>query len=234
MCGRYSLTASREALESRFDVAFPEHEPRYNCAPGQTLPFISAADPDAATRGEWGFTPTWADDEFGQINARAETVREKTAFRDAFETRRCVVPADGFYEWTETDGRKRPHRVAFRDDRPFLMAGIHARWEDPDAAAQSGLDAFGGGATGDALSAESTPAETFAVVTTEPNDLVAELHHRMAVVLDPEDVETYLHGSTDEAAATLRTYPGDDLRSYPVSTRVNDPANDDPTLVEPV
>lgn len=233
MCGRYSLTASSKVLEARFEAAFPEHEPRYNCAPGQRLPFISAVNPDEATRGEWGFTPTWADDEFGQINARAETVRDKPAFRDAFETRRCVVPADGFYEWTETDGRKRPHRVAFADDRPFLMAGIHACWEDPDAAAQTGLDAFGGGgASTNGTNAE--PTETFAVITTDPNDLVAGLHHRMAVILDPRDVETYLHGSPEEAAARLQTYPGDDLRSDPVSTRVNNPANDDPTLVEPI
>ncbi len=231
MCGRYSLTASRDALEARFGAAFPEHEPRYNCAPGQRLPFIAAAAPDEATRGEWGFTPTWADDAVGHINARAETVREKPTFRDAFEVRRCVVPADGFYEWAETDGRKRPHRVAFADDRPFLMAGIHARWEDPDAAAQTGLDAFGGGAA--TADAGSGPTETFAVLTTEPNDLVADLHHRMAAILDPGDAETYLHGSPEEAAAQLRTYPSDDLRSYPVSTRVNDPANDDPGLVEP-
>ncbi|WP_129115724.1 SOS response-associated peptidase [Halegenticoccus tardaugens] len=236
MCGRYTLFASQAALEDRFDAeADRPVEPRYNCAPGQRLPVIANDAPDAIGLQKWGLIPSWADDESdgGFINARAETVREKRSFREPFERRRCLVLADGFYEWTEReDGSgKRPYRVAFEDDRPFAMAGIWERWTPPTT--QTGLSDFGGGGGG-ASEPETEAVETFAVLTTEPNGLIADLHDRMAVVLAPEEEREWLDADPDDARALLDPHPDDELVAYPVSTRVNSPANDSPDLVEPV
>jgi putative SOS response-associated peptidase YedK len=229
MCGRYSLFTSAADLADRFDVAEPELDPSYNCAPGQNLPVVAGDSPDSVSRKRWGFVPADArDDADGHINARAETIREKPSFRDAFERRRCLVLADGFYEWVPEDGGKRPYRVAFADDRPFAMAGIWERWT-PETT-QTGLGEFGDGDP----DRTAEPVETFAVVTTDPNDLVSELHHRMAVILSPEEEETWLTGGPDEASSLLDPHPADEMTAYPVSTRVNDPRNDDPSLVDPV
>ncbi|ELZ03871.1 SOS response-associated peptidase [Natrialba asiatica] len=231
--------------------------PRYNMAPGQQLPVITSDAPTTIQRFEWGLVPSWADDGAGGIvNARAETVAEKPSFRDAYRQRapgggtaesgvgsdagsesesetpaagRCLVPADGFYEWAETDDGKQPYRVAFEDDRPFALAGLWVRRE-PDQGGettQAGLDAFGGG-TADAP--ERGPLETFTIVTTEPNELVADLHHRMAVILDPADERQWL--SDDDPSDVLRPYPTEEMRAYPVSTAVNDPSVESPSLVE--
>ncbi len=228
MCGRYTLHASPERLAERFDVAVSDmFEPRYNCSPGQELPVITSDDPDHLQRFTWGLTPSWADEKQGLINARAETVREKRSFADAYESRRCLVPADGFYEWADLGDGKEPYRVAFEDDRPFAMAGLWERWEPPTQ--QLGLDSFGGG---DAA-ADPEPLETFTVITTEPNDLVSELHHRMAVVLAPGEEAQWLHGDPDAAAALLDPYPADEFDYFRVSDRVNSPTNDNPELIEP-
>ncbi|GAB6878108.1 SOS response-associated peptidase [Halorubrum gandharaense] len=242
MCGRYTLFTPGAELAERFDANFAGVEPSYNCAPGQDLPVIPGEEPTAATRMEWGLTPSWADEEFGLINARAETVREKRSFADAFERRRCLVPADGFYEWVEDgsggSGGKTPYRVAFEDDRPFAMAGLYERWEPPESeTTQTGLGAFGGGAAeggGDsgAGSGDDGVVETFTVLTSDPNDLIADLHHRMAVILDPDEEETWLHGDPEEAVALCDPYPDAAMEAYPVSSRVNSPAHDDASLVE--
>ena len=233
MCGRYTLMTPAAELESRFDAAFDDPpEPRYNCAPGQSLPVVTADDPDRFRTFEWGLIPSWADDaSVGNdlINARAETVDEKPSFEESFERRRCLVPADGFYEWVREGETKRPYRVSFEDDRPFAMAGLWDRWEPTHT--QTGLGDFGagGGAGGD-----PDIVESFTVVTTEPNDIVADLHHRMAVVLDPDEESAWLHGTSEDAAELLDPYPGGEWEAYPVSTRVNSPANDAPELVERV
>jgi len=235
MCGRYTLFAPAADLEARFGADFGGVDPSYNCAPGQSLPVITDEAPDRATRMEWGLTPSWADESFGLINARAETVREKRSFADAFERRRCLVPADGFYEWVDEGGaEKTPYRVAFGDDRPFAMAGLYERWEPPEPeTTQTGLGAFGGGGDAEPES-DDGPVETFTVVTTEPNEVVADLHHRMAVILEPDEEETWLRGDPDAAADLLDPYPATDLTAHPVSTRVNSPAVDAPELIEPV
>ncbi|MFC7203470.1 SOS response-associated peptidase [Haloferax namakaokahaiae] len=232
MCGRYSLFASTGDLRERFDLEPTRSlDARYNCAPGQHLPVITNDAPDEFTFMKWGLVPRWADDaKIGSnlINARAETVREKRSFADAYESRRCLVPADGFYEWAKTGSGKQPYRVAFEDDRPFAMAGLWERWTPKTK--QTGLGEFGGGSP----TREAEPLETFTVITTEPNGLISELHDRMAVILAPDEEETWLHGDDDEAESLLDTYPDDGLTAYPVSTRVNSPANDGPDLVKPV
>ncbi len=226
MCGRYSLFASRSELETRFDVSVgSEFEPRYNATPGQELPVIIDEDPTRLCRLEWGLVPRWADNATeAYINARSETVTEKPAFVDAYEHRRCLVPADGFYEWVETDGRKRPYRVAFDDDRPFAMAGLYERWT-PETK-QAGLGDFSGEGE---PSERVEPLETFTILTTEPNEVVKPLHHRMAVILDPASESAWLDGGD----VSLGPVPGDELRAYPVSKAVNDPSNDNPELVRP-
>ncbi len=227
MCGRYSLFATQADLEERFDVTFGfDFEPRYNAAPGQSLPVITDADRDQVRRLEWGLVPRWADDASERhINARSETAAEKPTFADAYENRRCLVPADGFYEWTETDGGKQPYRVCLEDDRPFAMAGLWERFTPKTK--QTGLGEF---TNGDAGEAESQPIETFTVLTTEPNDVVEPLHHRMAVVLDHDEETAWLDGEE----LSFGPAPSDSFRSYPVSTAVNSPANDGPKLVRPL
>lgn len=231
MCGRYTLFAPPDEVESRFGATFADgFEPTYNAAPGQALPVVTDEAPETIQRFEWGLVPSWADDrsEFGFINARAETVREKRSFAGAYERRRCLVPADGFYEWVERDGGKQPYRVALDDDAVFAMAGLWERWTP--STGQTGLDEFGGGTP----DADPDPVETFTVVTTEPNEVVADLHHRMAVVLAPDEEETWLTGDPDEVADLLDPYPPDGMYTHPVSTAVNSPEHDSPALVEPV
>lgn len=234
MCGRYTLTLEREDLEDRFDARVTDSgsqfEPRYNAAPGQRLPVITNDAPGTIQHLEWGLVPSWADDDGdGIINARAETITEKPSFREAYESRRCLVPADGFYEWVETEHGKRPYRVALEDDRPFAMAGLWERWEPDEETTQAGLEAFGGGS--EDAGRDDGPLETFTIVTTEPNGLVGDLHHRMAVILEPEDEREWLTGA--DSNDLLEPYPADEMRAYPVSTAVNDPSTDEPSLLEP-
>jgi len=237
MCGRYSLFVPPEELADRFDVDVSGHEPRYNAAPRQSLPVITDAKPGTVRHVEWGLVPSWADsrDRGGHINARAETLSETASFRDAFRQEdgdlaagRCLVPADGFYEWVEVNGHKQPYRVTLADEEPFAMAGLWTQWRPPTT--QTGLDSFAGSGDPDG----ETVVETFAIVTTEPNDLVADLHDRMAVVLPAEEERRWLRESAEEIGDLLAPYPADGMRAYPVSQTVNDPSNDSPDLVEAV
>jgi len=230
MCGRYSLFAPSEEIEARFDATFAfDFESRYNAAPSQSLPVITDAESDSIQRMKWGLIPSWADDrkEHGYINARAETLAEKRSFAEAYESRRCLVPADGMYEWVEQNGGKQPYRVALPDDDLFAMAGLYERWEPPQR--QTGLGEFGGSGGG----GQDEIVETFTIVTTEPNDTVGALHHRMAVLLDPEEESQWLTGETDTAADLLDPYDGP-MRTYPISTAVNNPSNDSPGIIEEV
>jgi putative SOS response-associated peptidase YedK len=235
MCGRYSLFVPPAELADRFEVDTAAYEPRYNAAPGQSLPVITDENSERLRSLEWGFVPPWADsrDDGGHINARSERLTEAPTFRDAFaaetvDAGRCLVPADGFYEWVETDGGKQPYRVTRTDDAPFAMAGLWARWEPPTT--QTGLDAFAGGTPDD----DPDVVETFTVVTTEPNDLVADLHHRMAVILPDGSERRWLEESVPEASELLEPCSAEKMRAYPVSTAVNDPGNDSPVVVEEI
>ncbi|MDJ1432365.1 SOS response-associated peptidase [Halostagnicola sp. A-GB9-2] len=233
MCGRYTLFVDQDDLEDRFDARFSEpFGPRYNMAPGQRLPVITNEEPESIRSLEWGLVPSWADDDRdGLINARAETLDEKPSFRDAYENRRALVLADGFYEWVEADdGRKQPYRVAFEDDRPFAMAGLWERWEP--STTQTGLEAFGGGSQDVENGGEAGPLETFTIITTTTNDLVGDLHHRMAAILERDSEREWLGG--EESPSALGPRSDEEMVAYPVSTAVNSPATDDPSLVEPV
>lgn len=239
MCGRYSLLLSADNLANRFNVTVPEsYQPRYNAAPGQSLPVITDEEPGAVRQQEWGLIPPWADstDEGGYINARGETLEEKPSFRDAFrqestgtlQVGRCLVPADSFYEWTDLDGTTQPFRVTLTEERPFAMAGLWAQYQ-PETT-QTDLGAFTGGGETD----NADVIESFTIVTTTPNEVVEQLHHRMAVVLDPADEKRWLQEPVSEVADLLGPYPSTAMDVYPVSTAVNDPANDAPAVVEPI
>jgi putative SOS response-associated peptidase YedK len=226
MCGRYSIFTPPDDVEERFDATFEQPpKPRYNAAPGQQLPVITNDAPDTIDHLQWGLIPRWADDaSTGNrlINARAETIDEKRSFRDAYENRRCLVLADGFYEWADSDERKQPYRITLDSDEPFAMAGLWERWQPSQK--QTGLSEFGEGQP----DTEAEVLETFTIVTTEPNEVVEPLHDRMALVL-PEDAEDrWLAG---DGAELLQPY-SDGMDAYPVSTAVNDPSNDFPDLVE--
>jgi putative SOS response-associated peptidase YedK len=237
MCGRYSLFAPPEVVEERFDATFREaFQPRYNAAPRQSLPVIGDDRDDEIRTMEWGLVPPWADsrDDGGFINARAETVADKPSFREAFrreEGGRCLVLADGFYEWVEEGGSKQPYRVTLADGRPFAMAGLWTAFEP--ATEQMGLSEFGTGGGSDPNSSDPDSVETFTIVTTEPNATVAELHHRMAVVLPEGREREWLTAPAEEAADLLAPYEGE-MRAYPVSEAVNDPSNDSPAVAEPL
>lgn len=217
MCGRYALFTPPDELAERFSVPVPDIEPTYNAAPSQHLPIVPD-DAEEIRPARWGLTPEWADEERDVINARAETMAEKPSFKDA---RRCLVPADGFYEWVEEGSGKQPYYVSRADGEPFAMAGLRTRWTPPTK--QTGLDSFA--ESGSASSEEPDSIETFAVVTTEPDGIVKDLHHRMAVILDREHEREWLSGDPFSLAST------DDLRAYSVSTAVNSPGNDSPELV---
>lgn len=218
MCGRYTLATPAEALAEEFGVGgpLPEIYPSFNVAPAEEVAVVRE---DGGERRlellRWGLVPFWADDPgIGQrmINARAETAPEKPAFRAAFRNRRCLIPADGFYEWQRAaGGPKQPFHIRRRDRRPFAFAGLWEDWND-----------------GEVISCT--------ILTTDANEELKEVHHRMPVILDPEDYGRWLEPETDkeDLRALLQPYTAGGLEFYPVDRRVNKPSNDDPRCVEPV
>ena len=225
MCGRFTLRASPDALATLFDLPeTPVVVPRYNIAPTQPVAVVRF-NRDMAEREwaltAWGLVPSWSKDPTigsRMINARAETAAEKPSFRAAFRRRRCLIPADGFYEWQKRGSRKQPYFITMQDDAPFAFAGLWEYWE---------------GADGSAL-------ETCTILTTEPNELMAPLHNRMPVILDPADYELWLGTAEDDRKGLsllqhlLRPFPPESMRAMPVSTYVNAPRNEGPECIEPV
>lgn len=234
MCGRYTLTSPAESLREAFGfVEIPNLPARANIAPGQEVLAVRLRDASGEEDGrrhavwlKWGLVPFWADDAAignRMINARAESAADKPAFRQAFAKRRCLIPADGFYEWKTLEGGgkkpvKQPYRATLADNAPFAFAGL---WERNEKAAKAAGD---------------EPLETCTILTTDANAALRHIHHRMPVILAPDALATWLDPQAvrAELEALLRPYPAEAMRAYPVSTRVNSVANDDPSLLQEV
>jgi putative SOS response-associated peptidase YedK len=219
MCGRFTMATNAEALEERFHAHLsPEvAAPTYNAAPSQAQLTILNDHTDTIVRAAWGFVPEWADgrsDVKPLINARAETVATKPFFRDAFKKKRCLVLADGFYEWKRAGKGKVPYRIALKTEEPFAFAGIWSMVHDT----QGGV------------------YPTFAILTTEANALVAQIHARMPVILREQDEADWLNPrlSLDEAQALLVPLPAELLMAYEVSPQVNSPVYNTSDLLQPV
>lgn len=215
MCGRYSITTAPDAMRRLFGFdELPNLKPRYNMAPTQAAPVVRPkGEGRQLTFMRWGLIPSWSKElGSGQINARSESVAEKPSFRAAFQRRRCLVPADGFYEWRKVGSEKQPYRIFLEDDQVFAIAGIWEQWQSPDG----------------------SELESFAVLTTEANEAIEFIHHRMPVILDPSDYERWLNGEAADLAPLMRPAPADKMRFHPISSMVNKPANDDAGLWQPV
>jgi putative SOS response-associated peptidase YedK len=224
MCGRYSFTLPPDAIRALFRVMTGLNlQPRYNIAPTQEAPVIGLdeAGARALKMFRWGLIPRWSKTPPSgapMINARAETIAEKPAFRDAFHKRRCLVPADGFYEWRKdkSAGDRRPWRILATDRPAFAFAGIWEAWRDPAAA--------------------GAIIRSFAIVTTDANARIAEIHDRMPVILRAEDEDSWLAAETpaERLLAMLAPYPAERTCCYRVDARVNSVRNDDPDCIKPL
>jgi putative SOS response-associated peptidase YedK len=211
-----------ERLSEMFQ--FPEViplKPRYNIAPSQAVAVVRLLPDDRERKLamlRWGLIPAWAKDPAKArqpINAKSETVAELPSFRDAYRKRRCLIPADGFYEWKQEGGRKQPVYINMKDGEPFAIAGLWEYWEKPD----------------------QEPIDSCVILTTEPNDLLEPIHNRMPVILDPNDYDLWLDPDVQEASRLkplLQPFPPEKMTYYPVNLRVNNPRHDDKLCMEPL
>lgn len=222
MCGRYTLTAPGDAIVEAFDLQTDlELRPRYNIAPTQVVAAVRVGKPGtgrALVELKWGLIPRWAEDpSIGNrmINARSETVAEKPAFRSAFKKQRCLVLADGYYEWKKlADGTKQPYYFRVEGGRPFGFAALWERW-----------------------GREGEEIQSCALLTTSPNPLAATVHDRMPVILSEKDYDLWLDPAISDAEKLTRlfvSYPAEKMETWPVSRFVNKPGNDSPRCIEPV
>jgi putative SOS response-associated peptidase YedK len=222
MCGRFTLTVDPADLKQEFsEFTFPsQFAPRFNIAPSQPVLAIPNDDKNEADFFVWGLIPMGAKDPaIGNrlINARGETLEEKPAFRGSLKYKRCLILADGFYEWKSIPGRKAktPFFVHLKDRKPFAFAGLWDSWNSPDGSL----------------------IKTCTIITTEPNDLMAIIHNRMPVILHPRDYAKWLDPSPqtpDQLKPLIKPFPAEAMDAYPVSALVNKPSNDTPELVVPV
>ena len=219
MCGRFSLYSNPHVVGLQFGLAHtPEFSPRYNVAPGTPILAVRADDRHArqGVLLQWGLIPSWAKDPsigHRMINARAEHIAEKPAFRSALRRRRCIIPADGFYEWQAAGSRKQPYYVRSREHELFGFAGLYEFWKGPEGLIGS-----------------------CTVITTEANALMRPLHDRMPVILDAGDYAHWLdpdNPDPEALVAVLRPAPAERMVAHPVSVRVNSVRNDDADLIEP-
>ncbi len=222
MCGRFTLALDPDELREAFDLSTMPLQwvPRYNIAPSQPLAVILDAEKRTLEFLRWGLVPSWAKDvSIGQkmINARSETIIEKPSFRTAFARRRCLIPADGFFEWTKPNRSRDvpavPHYFRRRSGLPFAFAGL---WEVRQ-------------------SSEGEPLKTCTILTTTANPLVQAVHERMPVMFTPAEGWQWLQPlPAEELLAMLRPFPAEEMEAYPVSRAVNDPRRDDPLCIQPV
>jgi len=221
MCGRFTLTVDPAEVQETFSAyTFPQQfAPRFNIAPTQPVLVIPNDDQNTADFFVWGLIPMWAKDpSIGNrmINARAETLEEKPAFRGSLKYKRCLILADGFYEWKSAEGKKgkTPFFIHMKDRKPFAFAGLWDSWNSPDGSL----------------------VKSCTIITTEPNELTGIIHNRMPVILHPRDYAKWLDPSPqtpDQLKPLLKPFPADLMNAYPVSPLVNTPANDKPELVVP-
>jgi len=222
MCGRFTLTVNPADLKDTFNeyIFPPKFGPRFNIAPSQPVLAIPNDEKNTADFFIWGLIPMWAKDpSIGNrlINARGETVAEKPSFRGSFKYKRCLILADGFYEWKTSDNKKTktPYFIHMKDRKPFALAGLWDSWESPDGSS----------------------IKTCTIITTTPNELMEHLHDRMPVILHPRDYAKWLEVSPqtpENLLPLIKPFPADDMSAYRVSTLVNKPANDRPELLVPV
>ncbi|MBI4496606.1 MAG: SOS response-associated peptidase [Chloroflexi bacterium] len=219
MCARFTLTTDARKLQLRFRILLQssENTERYNIAPTQNILTVIEKDGERRTEAmRWGLVPFWAKDpSVGQrmINARSETLGEKPAFRQAFVRRRCLIPADGFYEWQKEGSKRLPLRFVLKSGEPFAFAGLWETWKRPD---------------GEWL-------HTCTIITTTPNSVLEPIHDRMPVILRPEDEDLWLDPSVSDPSllrGLLAPYPPEEIDAYQVSTAVNSPKLDIPACVE--
>ena len=222
MCGRFILTSNIDAIMALIPDLFSEGPlaPRYNVAPSQPIATIVGMQKPTLTFTQWGLVPEWAKDPgmgAKMINARAETVHAKPTFRNAFKRRRCLIPTDGFYEWKKSKGTEPSQPILFcmQNNKPFLLAGLWEEWCDKEG----GILA------------------TSAIITTNPNKLVATTHHRMPVILKPEHYQAWLYSDERNAMnllPLLAPYPADQMKSISVSSHANSVRHDDPECIKPL
>jgi putative SOS response-associated peptidase YedK len=219
MCGRYTLKTPVNVLAEQFQIdEYPSSmNASYNIAPTQEVAAVIEGEGKRKLEMlHWGLIPFWADDpRMGNkmINARAETVAEKPSFRKAFRNHRCLVLADGFYEWQKTANGKQPYYIRMEDGSPFAFAGLWESWQN------------------------GTEIRSATIITTDANAVVAPIHNRMPVILHPEDYTLWLDPGFDEKeplTTLLKPYPAEAMEAYPVSRRVNRPSNNEPSCIESV
>ncbi|HEX6900686.1 MAG TPA: SOS response-associated peptidase [Thermoanaerobaculia bacterium] len=223
MCGRYTLSTPSDDLALLFDISeLMPLPPRYNLAPTQEAAVVRVTEPGAPRRLDllkWGLIPYWAKEAaIGNrlINARSETVVEKASFKTSFKKKRCLIPADGFYEWKKEGKLKQPYLIHRKDGKPFAFAGLWSSWRDPE---------------------RGQPVETFTILTTDANDLMRPLHDRMPVILDRENFDLWLDPKVEDMAKLqplLVPHSSEDFEAFPVSRLVNSPTNDLPNCIEPL
>jgi putative SOS response-associated peptidase YedK len=219
MCGRYTLKTPVNVLAEQFQIdEYPSSmNASYNIAPTQEVAAVTAEEGKRKLEMlHWGLIPSWADEpQVGSrmINARSETVSVKPSFRKAFRNHRCLVLADGFYEWQKTGNGKQPYYIRMEDGSPFAFAGLWESWKD------------------------GREIRSATIITTDANDVVAPIHNRMPVILHPEDYTLWLDPDFDEKdplMTLLKPYPAEAMEAYPVSRRVNKPSNNEPSCIESV
>lgn len=220
MCGRYAIASSRlRRIENALGIELPEVPPHYNIAPTQMVPVVRTTEAGGyvLVNMRWGLIPAWSKEprsSYATFNARAETVAEKPAFRAAYRARRCLVPASGFYEWREEQGRKQPWYFSAADGQELAFAGLWEEWHGPDA----------------------PPLLSCTVIVGTANTLVAPIHDRMVVILGPEDYATWLDPKQARSSIDhlLRPCPADWLRSWRVSRAVNKAGSEGAELIAPL
>jgi putative SOS response-associated peptidase YedK len=222
MCGRYTLSQSAEAIAKSFEIQdVASLKPQYNIAPTQLVLAVlqnQESHKRLLQRFRWGLIPSWAKDaSIGAklINARAETVAEKPSFRAAFKRRRCLVVADGFYEWQRQEGKKQPYYFHLQERQPFAFAGLWEHWQTP----------------------EGEEIASCTILTTNANELMQPIHDRMAVILQPKDYDLWLDVQVQDPEMLkplLQPFPADVMTAYPVSTVVNNARNNTPECIVPL